>query len=288
MKKLFIFLLALSVSVSSFAYYGETRLVVSSYSQRNISVYVDGISKGTSYNNSVSISDLYGGSHNVKIYQEQKNFWGRTSYRLLYESNLYLRPDYETTLLVNGDNNVSISERRVYSNNGGYGNGNGGYGNGNNGCDNGGGYGNGNRGRHRGWNKDKWKREEDRDHDNGRGYDRNRDDNYYDGTRGNDRQSGYQGMNQQIFEQFKQSIRNATFDDSKQNVAKQGMATNYFTASQVKEIVQLFSFDDSKLAMAKYAYSRCVDKQSYFVVSDALTFSSSKDELARFIQQSGR
>ena len=55
---------------------------------------------------------------------------------------------------------------------------------------------------------------------------------------------------------------------------------------QVKELMSLFTFENNKLELAKYAYRKTVDQKSYFQVMDALTFSSSKDELARFIRES--
>ena len=48
----------------------------------------------------------------------------------------------------------------------------------------------------------------------------------------------------------------------------------------------LFVFESNKLEVAKSAYRKTVDKQNYYQLNDALTFSSSKEELARFIRES--
>ena len=48
----------------------------------------------------------------------------------------------------------------------------------------------------------------------------------------------------------------------------------------------LFSFENNRLEIAKLAFRKTVDKQNYFMLNEALTFSSSKDELARFIRES--
>ena len=48
----------------------------------------------------------------------------------------------------------------------------------------------------------------------------------------------------------------------------------------------LFTFENNRLEVAKYAYRKTVDKHNYFQLNEALTFSSSKDDLARFIRQS--
>lgn len=109
---------------------------------------------------------------------------------------------------------------------------------------------------------------------------------YYDDDDWDDNNGGgyMQTMNAQVFEQFKQTLRNESFDNSRITIAKQTISNNWFTAAQVKEIVQLFVFENSKLDIAKYAYTRTVDKGSYFIVNDAFTFSSSKDELMKYIQ----
>lgn len=95
-----------------------------------------------------------------------------------------------------------------------------------------------------------------------------------------------QAMSVNEFNQFKQVISNASFDNTKLIMAKQTISRNYFTSAQVKEIVCLFSFESSKLDIAKCAYKNSIDKNNYFIVSDALGFSSSKEELAAFLQTS--
>lgn len=86
------------------------------------------------------------------------------------------------------------------------------------------------------------------------------------------------------FTAAKEQIRKEWFENTRLTIAKQVVDANNFRASQVKEIVQLFTFENNKLEIAKYAYRKTVDKQNYFQVNDAFTFSSSKDELARFIR----
>ena len=97
--------------------------------------------------------------------------------------------------------------------------------------------------------------------------------------------NGIHAMNAVSFDQFKQSLKRESFDDTRQNLAKQGIAVNYFTVAQVRELVNLFTFESNKLEIAKYAYTYTVDKGNYFMVSDSFTFSSSKDELAKYIQK---
>lgn len=93
-----------------------------------------------------------------------------------------------------------------------------------------------------------------------------------------------QAMNENDFEQSKQAIRRESFDRTKVVVAKQIIDGNNFSAAQVKELVKLFSFETSRLEIAKYCFSHCIDKGNYFIVNEAFDFSSSKEELAKYVQ----
>ncbi len=92
-------------------------------------------------------------------------------------------------------------------------------------------------------------------------------------------------MSSREFESVKEQIRKEWFENNRLTSAKTIIDKNNFTAQQTKEMLLLFGFENNKLEIAKYAYRKTVDKQNYYVVNDAFTFSSSKDELARFIRQ---
>lgn len=94
----------------------------------------------------------------------------------------------------------------------------------------------------------------------------------------------YSAMAPDAFAAAKNSISSKSFEDTKLTTAKQVAGSNCLSSNQVKEIMSLFSFEDSKLTFAKFAYNRVVDKNNYFMVNDAFTFSSSVDELNDFIQ----
>jgi len=93
-----------------------------------------------------------------------------------------------------------------------------------------------------------------------------------------------ESMSNSSFQQFKQVICNESFDNTKLAVAKQGISANYLTAAQAREIVKLLTFESTRLELAKYAYQYTTDKKNYFLLNDAFTFSSSRQELARYIQ----
>ena len=90
-------------------------------------------------------------------------------------------------------------------------------------------------------------------------------------------------MSQADFETLKSSISSKSFEDSKLAIAKQVVESNCLLASQVKEVMMLFSFEDSKLDFAKYAYTRTFDTGNYFKVNDAFTFESSISALTTYI-----
>jgi hypothetical protein len=90
-------------------------------------------------------------------------------------------------------------------------------------------------------------------------------------------------MSQTIFNQYKSAIESESFSANKMEMAKQ--ASKCFTVAQIKTVLDIFSFENDKLDFAKWAYSRCTDKDNYFTVNASLTYSSSKSELTKYINQ---
>ncbi len=102
----------------------------------------------------------------------------------------------------------------------------------------------------------------------------------------NDHNDRKEPMSAFEFNQFKETICNNSFDDTKLAVATQALSSNYFTAAQVRDMIELFSFENNKLGLAKSAYRSCIDKSNYYVVSNAFSFESSREELAKFLETS--
>jgi hypothetical protein len=105
---------------------------------------------------------------------------------------------------------------------------------------------------------------------------------------GNDRYNNTdrynQAMNEQDFNRFTQQIRSQWFGNGKMTTAKDGLARNYFTTGQVRQVLQIFSTESDKLELAKLAYRNVVDQQSYYQLYDVFSFQSSKDELDQYIR----
>ncbi len=111
----------------------------------------------------------------------------------------------------------------------------------------------------------------------------NDEDEYYDEEDGwNNNRNVMSGRE---MEQVKEALRKEWFENNRLTSAKFILDKNNVTASQAKELMLLFTFEHNRLELAKYAYRKTVDRQNYYIVMDALTFSSSKEELARFIRE---
>lgn len=91
-------------------------------------------------------------------------------------------------------------------------------------------------------------------------------------------------MTDHEFTMVKEALRKEWFENNRATSAKQVIDGNFMTSEQVKQMLQLFTFENHKLDLAKYAYGKTVDQRNYFIVNDVFMFSSSKDELARYIR----
>ena len=84
---------------------------------------------------------------------------------------------------------------------------------------------------------------------------------------------------------IKKMVSKETFEDDKLTLAKQAIPGANMTAAQLANIARVFSFENTKLEFLKFAYPFCIDPNKYFLVNDVFSFSSSKDELRRYIGQ---
>jgi hypothetical protein len=86
-----------------------------------------------------------------------------------------------------------------------------------------------------------------------------------------------------MFQQLKNTVNSESFDSSRLELLESTLRNNHFYSQQVRELMTLLSFDSGRLQFAKSAYLRVVDPENYFVVREALTYSSSKTELTTYI-----
>ncbi len=106
------------------------------------------------------------------------------------------------------------------------------------------------------------------------------------GSWNEDDEYGYEtAMTDASFESLKKALQQEKFTSSRMTLAKTAISSNYFKTEQVRQIAQFFSFDDDKMQVVKQAYAKTVDRSNYYQLSSLFSFSSNKDELARFIQE---
>ena len=256
--------------------YDGTRLTVTSVSNNKVFVEVDGRRYDLD-DNTLSLSSIRPGTHNIRVLREMKRRSGWSSgnkrEETIYNIKATLRNGYHFDILVNRFGKVMIDERRIDPNDEWY--------NDDDYYDR-----NDNRGRGRDNTYDNSDDRNNRDYDNDDVDDR--DDRNYDDRNNNDPRydNNYsRAMNNIDFTQAKESLRREWFENSRVTAAKQIIDQNYFTSQQVKEMVLLFTFENNRLDIAKYAYGRTIDKGNYFMVNDAFTFNNNKEALKEYIRQ---
>jgi hypothetical protein len=239
MKKIFTLLLSSLFSLSLLAYDGS-RLSVSTFTASNMDfrVEVDG-KRFNMVNNSITISTLSAGQHNVRIYREMKRGrgngfgFGRKS-EIIYASTLFLRRGYHLDITINRFGKALVDEHKIVPD-------------------------------------DDWSD--------------------YDGDFDGDYDNNWHGQYSQVmsageFESVKQAISKEWMESSKLQSVKTIVENNRFSTQQVKDLMCLFQFESNRLEVAKMAYHNTVDKNNFYEVNDVLSFSSSRDDLARFIRES--
>ncbi|MBK9569366.1 MAG: DUF4476 domain-containing protein [Chitinophagaceae bacterium] len=237
MKRFFTLLIASVFSLSLLAFDGSRLSVSSVATSTEMKIEIDG-RKFSMNNNSVTVSYLAEGYHQVKIFREKNRkgngFGSGRKSEVIFSSSIFLKRGFHLDITVNRFGKVMTDERRIDIN-------------------------------------DDWYNDEDDYYDTDNGG--------WNGGRGN-------VMNNREFSDMKDQIRKEWFENNRLISAKVIIDKNNFNMQQVKELMLLFTFENNRLEVAKYAYRKTVDKQNTYQLNDALTFNSSKDELARFIRES--
>ena len=94
-------------------------LVINTDAQKDFTVVIDNGAQYMSNGNTVTVNSLYNGSHTITIYERRNNLWGKQKQREIYSSTIYLKPGIETSVYINGYNQVKITERQLYNYNNG-------------------------------------------------------------------------------------------------------------------------------------------------------------------------
>jgi hypothetical protein len=91
-------------------------------------------------------------------------------------------------------------------------------------------------------------------------------------------------LNSSAFSNFKEEIKEITFEDNRMKIAKKLTKNVCLSKAQIKEITQIFAFENTRIEYLKYAYDFCYDKQDYYQLGNVLNFSKTKDELNDFLK----
>ncbi|HEY5927863.1 MAG TPA: DUF4476 domain-containing protein [Kofleriaceae bacterium] len=90
-----------------------------------------------------------------------------------------------------------------------------------------------------------------------------------------------QPMRDAAFQQFVQTVKQASFDEDKVAIVRHVAQSNWFRANQVAAVMDLLSFDDGKIDAAAAMWPRMTDPENSFVIFNKLAFDSSKEKLRK-------
>lgn len=80
------------------------------------------------------------------------------------------------------------------------------------------------------------------------------------------------------------TLKKESVEKNRVELAKTFFANKWLLSSMVKDAMKVFNLEPSKVAFAKFAYGRTVDKQNFYKVFDGLNLSNSKKEMNEFIK----
>lgn len=87
------------------------------------------------------------------------------------------------------------------------------------------------------------------------------------------------------FNQFFQTLKNQSFDNTRLQIAKQAISNKCATAGQIRALTALFDFEAKRLEFAKFALGSVYDIDNYHIVGDAFDFDNSVRDLSTFAMQ---
>jgi hypothetical protein len=261
MKKLTLTLVLgiLLLNVTAFGRMSELNLRLNDYSSFNV-VFDNRIINNNA--SSYDILNLNPGYHFLKVIEIPAPIYGNRgrynrSPRILFTGNVYIGANRRVYAMIDAFNRFVVIREEIFRDNYGYNDHNNRY-------------------------DDKYGHNKPKDkYNNDYGYNNN-DRNYGKNNYGN---NNYYAMSPNDFNSLKQTIANATFESTRYSIAKSAANLNRFTSQQVLELLYLFTYESTRLDFAKLAYYSVIDKEKFFIVYDAFTFSSSVDELSRYISR---
>ncbi len=272
MKKIFGLVFLVFFGFKGFSLGHDARIIITYPRNQGVWVQVDG-KRYNGYDNSVVISNLRPGRHQIKVYSKGSSrnsgifgIFGNRD-RLIYSNNLNVKPGYNVHVDIDRYGKARVDEQHMNS---------------------------------------RIRRDhDDRDYRD-RDY-RNRDDRDRDDCDRDNRDWDYRGRDnrsrddrdrddwshsdvdgrQVLHGEFLRMMEKLRWENGEQerlSLAKEYVQRHEFTSEQVKQLVQLFNYDSQKLELASHAYRNTVDKGNYSILFDVFRSKKSKKELEKFIK----
>ena len=112
MNKLYSLILLSFISIAAFAAERPKsgRLTITSHDNTDIRVEIDG-RRYYNNDNTIRISNINSGYHSIQVYRRQsQNVFGGSRERLVYSSNVYVRPDYRIDIMIDRNGRPQVRE----------------------------------------------------------------------------------------------------------------------------------------------------------------------------------
>lgn len=245
MKKHFIIFAAILLFASIGVFAKNSGLSIRLFDNSEIEVHFN---NQILYNsNTYTISNIRSGNHHLKVFRVRHNANGRVNRSLFFSRSIFIPNNTFVEAIIDRNRNLIILSERPSGNNE-----------------------NNNRGNH--------------GNNHGNNYNNNHVNNHANNHGGN-----YDNYNRPMedyeFSMLKSTVASQSFDSNKLSIAKTALRRTKILSRQTLELMELLSFESNKLSLAKFAYDYTIDKGNYFIVNNAFSFSSSVDELNRYISR---
>ena len=105
-------------------------------------------------------------------------------------------------------------------------------------------------------------------------------------TANNTNTTGYTPMETYQYNQLMTTVRNQYQQSGKSAVIRDAFSTttNYFTTSQVRQLLTTITDESERLALAKLSYARVTDPANFSTINNLFTTAANRNELSNFVR----
>ena len=80
-----------------------------------------------------------------------------------------------------------------------------------------------------------------------------------------------------------QALEKESFDDKRTETAILCVTLGHFCTDDLARMARTFTFDDNRTKFLTYAYDYCVDRENYYILKEAFSFSLNYDKMMETI-----